>query len=74
MTAGFDLTLVDAGLLRWERNATALINAAQAILFLTRASATSHETAASAAADLLQMANGRRCASVLTMTAAETER
>jgi hypothetical protein len=65
------LTLVDAGLLRWERNARSLITVAQAILFLTRASATSQDTAAPAAADLLQMASGRRCAAVLTMTGDE---
>ncbi len=71
IASGFDLTLVDAGLLRWERNAAALITASQAILFLVRASATSQEAAASAASDVLQMANGRRCAAVLSMTGAE---
>ncbi len=74
ITAGYDLTLVDAGLLRLERNATALITASQAILFLSRASATSQEMAASAASDLLQMANGRRCAAVLTMADSEITR
>ncbi len=72
--AGFDLTLVDAGLLRSERDAPALISIAQAILFLARASATSQQLAASAASDLLQMANGKRCAAVLTMTGEELER
>lgn len=71
--AGFDLTVVDAGLLRSERNAPALIAIAQAILFLARASATSQDAAAAAAADLLQMANGKRCAAVLTMTGEELE-
>ena len=46
----------------------------QAILFLARASATSQEAAAAAAADLLQMANGKRCAAVLTMTSDELDR
>jgi succinoglycan biosynthesis transport protein ExoP len=68
ITADYDITLIDAGLLRLERNAASLIGASQAILFLSRASATSQETAAMAASDLLQMANGRRCAAVLTMT------
>jgi hypothetical protein len=63
--------MVDAGLLRSEPNASALIAASQAILFLARASATSQETAAAAAADLLQMANGKRCAAVLTMAGDE---
>jgi succinoglycan biosynthesis transport protein ExoP len=72
--AGFDLTLVDAGLLRSERNAPALITIAQAILFLARASATSQDAAAAAALDLLQMANGKRCAAVLTMTGDGLER
>jgi uncharacterized protein involved in exopolysaccharide biosynthesis len=71
IAAGFDLTLVDAGLSRSERNAPALISIAQAILFLARASATSQDAAAAAAADLLQMANGKRCAAVLTMTGEE---
>lgn len=66
--AGFDLTLVDAGLLRSERNAPALITIAQAILFLARASTTSQDAAATAASDLMQTANGKRCAAVLTMT------
>jgi len=74
LAAGYDLTLIDAGLLRLERNAAALIAASQAILFLSRASATSQETAASAASDLLQMANGRRCAAVLTMADSEITR
>lgn len=68
VAANYDLTLIDAGLLRLERNAVALVNASQAILFVTRASATTRETAAQAASDLLQMAHGRRCAAVLTMT------
>jgi succinoglycan biosynthesis transport protein ExoP len=63
----YDLTLIDAGLLRLERNAPALVTASQAILFLSKTSAISQETAAIAASDLLQMANGRRCAAVLTM-------
>ncbi|MEZ5875702.1 MAG: exopolysaccharide transport family protein [Hyphomicrobiales bacterium] len=67
VTSRYDLTLIDAGQLRMERNAAALIAASQAILFVTRASSTSQETAAVAASDLLQMANGRRCAAVLTM-------
>ena len=54
-----------------ERNAAALIAASQAILFVTRASSTSQETAAVAASDLLQMANGTRCAAVLTMADGE---
>ena len=69
--AGFDLTMVDAGLLRSEHNASALIAVSQAILFLARAAVTSQEAAAAAAADLLQMANGKRCAAVLTMAADE---
>jgi hypothetical protein len=63
----YELTLIDGGPLHLERNAGALIAASQAILFLSRASKTSRETAAFAASDLLQMANGRRCAAVLTM-------
>ncbi|WP_158007999.1 GumC family protein [Methyloceanibacter superfactus] len=74
IAANYDLTLIDAGLLRVERNAAALITASQAILFLSKASATSQDTAALAAADLLQMANGRRCAAVLTMANGETTR
>lgn len=74
ITANYDLTLIDAGLLRVERNAAALITASQAILFLSKASATSQDTAAVAAADLMQMANGRRCAAVLTMADSETNR
>ena len=54
----------------YERNAAALIAASQAILFLSKVSATSRETAAFAASDLLQMADGRRCAAVLTMAGA----
>jgi len=72
VTSNYDLTLVDAGLLRLERNAAALVATSQAILFISRASATSQETAAAAASDLLQMANGRRCAAVLTMADDET--
>jgi len=72
ITSDYDLTLIDAGLLRLERNAAALVTASQAILFLSKASATSQETAAIAASDLLQMANGRRCAAVLTMADSET--
>ncbi len=68
IASGFDLTVVDCGLLRSERNAPALISIAQAILFLARAASTSQNAAAAAAADLLQMASGRRCAAVLTMT------
>ena len=67
LTKGYELTLIDGGLLHRERNAGALIAASEAILFLSRASTTSQETAAFAASDLLQMANGRRCAAVLTM-------
>ncbi len=74
ITADYDITLIDAGLLRLERNAASLIAASQAILFLSRASATSQETAAAAASDLLQMANGRRCAAVLTMANDEATR
>ncbi len=74
ITSGYDLTLIDAGLLRFERNAAALVTASQAILFLSRASGTSQQTAAIAASDLLQMANGRRCAAVLTMANDETTR
>ncbi len=74
IASGFDLTFVDCGLLRSERNAPALISIAQAILFLARASATSQHAAAAAAADLLQMAGGRRCAAVLTMTGESLER
>jgi len=71
MAKGYDLTLIDAGLLNVERNASALMSISQAILFLSRASVTSQQVAASAASDLLQMANGRRCAAVLTMANAE---
>ncbi|MGH6737152.1 MAG: GumC family protein [Methyloceanibacter sp.] len=74
VTADYDLTLIDAGLLRMERNGAALIGASQAILFLSRANATSQETAASAASELLQMANGKRCAAVLTMAGDESNR
>ena len=74
ITSGYDLTLIDAGLLRIERNAAALVTASQAILFLSRASVTSQQTAAAAASDLLQMANGRRCAAVLTMANGEATR
>jgi len=70
LTKDYELTLIDGGLLYYERNAAALVAVAQAILFLSRAS-TSQEAAASAASDLLQMANGRRCAGVLTMVGAE---
>ncbi len=73
VASGFDLTLVDCGLLRSERNAPALISIAQAILFLARAASTSQDAAAAAAADLLQLANGRRCAAVLTMTGESLE-
>lgn len=71
ISADYDLTLIDAGLLRMERNAAAMVTASQAILFLARASVTSQATAAGAASDLLQMANGRRCAAVLTMADSE---
>ena len=71
LTKDYELTLIDAGLLYSERNAAALIAASQAILFLSKASATSQEKAAFAASDLLQMAHGRRCAAVLTMAGAE---
>ncbi len=71
ITADYDLTLIDAGLLSGERNVACLMAISQAILFLSRASVTSQQVAASAAADLLQMANGRRCAAVLTMASAE---
>jgi Mrp family chromosome partitioning ATPase len=74
IAAGYDLTIVDAGLLRLERNAAALISVSQAILFVSKASATSRETAASAASDLLQMAAGKRCAAVLNMTSVEINR
>ena len=74
ISAGFDLTVIDAGLVRSERNAAALIAVAQAILFLARASATSQDAAAAAAGDLLQMASGKRCAAVLTMTGDELDR
>jgi polysaccharide biosynthesis transport protein len=70
ITASYDLTLIDAGLLNGEGNVASLMAISQAILFLSRASATSQQTAASAASDLLQMANGRRCAAVLTMASA----
>lgn len=72
LSTDYDLTLIDAGLLRMERNAAALVSASQAILFLSKASATSQAQAAAAASDLLQMANGRRCAAVLTMADPET--
>lgn len=72
ISADYDLALIDAGLLRMERNAAALVTASQAILFLARASVTSQAAAAAAAADLLQMANGRRCAAVLTMANTQT--
>jgi hypothetical protein len=72
VTADYDLTLIDAGLLRVERNAAALVSASQAILFVSKAGATSQATATAAASDLLQMANGRRCAAVLTMAESET--
>jgi polysaccharide biosynthesis transport protein len=72
ISADYDLTLIDAGVLRTERNAAALVTASQALLFLARASVTSQATAAAAASDLLQMANGRRCAAVLTMTNSRT--
>ncbi len=71
LTKGYELTLIDGGLLYCERNAAALIASSQAILFLSRASVTSQEAASFAASDLLQMANGRRCAAVLTMAGAE---
>jgi hypothetical protein len=67
IATGYDLTLIDAGLLNRERNAAALMGISQAILFLSRAYVTSQQAAASAASDLLHMANGRRCAAVLTM-------
>jgi len=69
LAAGYELTLIDGGILQRERNAGALIAASQAVLFLSRASATSRETTAAAASELLQMLDGRRCASVLTMAA-----
>ena len=72
LLADYDLTLIDAGVLGMERNATALISVSQAILFLARAGVTTQKTASSAASDLLQIANGRRCAAVLTMANAET--
>jgi hypothetical protein len=72
--SGFDLTVVDAGLLRSETTAGALIAISQAMLFLARASATSQDVAAAAASDLLQMANGRRCAAVLVMTGDDLDR
>ena len=71
IASGYELTLIDAGLLNGERNTAALMSISQAILFLSRASVTSQQVAASAASDLLQMANGRRCAAVLTMVGAE---
>ncbi len=71
ITAGYDLTLIDAGVLNGERYVSSLMALSQAILFLSRASVTSQQAAASAASDLLQMANGRRCAAVLTMASAE---
>lgn len=70
LAKGYELTIIDGGLLYYERNAAALIAASQAILFLSKVSATSRETAAFAASDLLQMADGRRCAAVLTMAGA----
>lgn len=71
VAADYDITLIDAGLLRLERNAAALVDASQAILLATKASATTREAAAQAASDLMQMAHGRRCAAVLTMTESE---
>ena len=70
LAKGYELTIIDGGLLYYERNAAALIAASQAILFLSKVSATSQQTAAFAASDLLQMADGRRCAAVLTMAGA----
>ncbi len=67
IAADYDLTLVDAGILHGEHNAGALVAICQAILFLSRASVTSEQTATAAAADLLRIADGRRCAAVLTM-------
>ena len=71
VAGGYELALIDAGTLNVERNTSALMSISQAILFLSRASTTSQQTAAAAAADLLQMANGRRCAAVLTMARSE---
>ncbi|HUU25325.1 MAG TPA: Wzz/FepE/Etk N-terminal domain-containing protein [Methyloceanibacter sp.] len=70
LASGYELTIIDGGRLHYGRDASALIAASQAILFLSKVSATSRETAAFAASDLLQMADGRRCAAVLTMAEA----
>ena len=66
----YDLTLIDAGLLCCEANAATITSISQAILFLSKASATSRQVVSSAAADVLDMADGRRCAAVLTMASA----
>ena len=70
LTSDYELTLIDGGLLYCERNAAALVAVSQAILFLSKASNASQEAAAFAASDVLQMAEGRRCAGVLTMVGA----
>jgi len=71
IASNYELTLIDAGLLTMEHNTAPLMEMSQAILFLSRASVTSQKAAASAASDLLQMADGRRCAAVLNMAGAE---
>ncbi|MEM7192652.1 MAG: GNVR domain-containing protein, partial [Pseudomonadota bacterium] len=63
----YGLTVIDGGLLKGDANAAPLVSISEAVLLVSQSSEASPKTIESAAADLLEMARGRYCASVLTM-------
>ena len=63
----FDLTIVDGGLLKGTPSLDSLISVSEAVLLVSHASEASSRVETAAASDLLDMARGRYCATVLTM-------
>ncbi|BAQ15684.1 GumC family protein [Methyloceanibacter caenitepidi] len=63
----YDLTVIDGGLLKDDTTMEPLISISEAVLLVSQSKKSSPAVDASAAADLLEMARGRYCASVLTM-------
>lgn len=72
LAANYDLTIIDSGVLSEEPDASALIEASQAVIFVSRASAVARQSVSAAASDLLTIAKGRRCAAVLNMADEES--
>lgn len=67
LARNFELTIVDAGLLKGEANTAPLMSISEAVLLVSKSSSMSPRAAANVASDLLDMAHGRHCATVLTM-------